>query len=193
MRAAALLVLTACASGLLLSGCASRRVASVPPGAPTQDRASAVSPGGAMAEVGRTPGGGWAPSQDPASLQALAGDFARSAGERVFFAVDRYDLSPEAEATLDAQAEWLRRNPNLPVVIAGHADERGTREYNFALGSRRAQAVRDYLVRSGVAGERLGATSYGKERPLDPGSDEGAWSRNRNARTTITGSEDPLR
>ena len=87
---------------------------------------------------------------------------------------------------LTGQAAWLRRWQGVKVRIEGNCDERGTREYNFALGARRAEAVRQFLVDHGVASGRITTISYGKERPIDPGSDEQAWSRNRNARTAIT-------
>jgi peptidoglycan-associated lipoprotein len=112
-------------------------------------------------------------------------DFRLSAGERVFFAYDQYDLVPEARATLDKQAAWLRRYGSVRVLIEGSADERGTREYNLALGARRAASVKDYLVSLGVSASRLDTVSYGKERPLDPRANEEAWALNRNARTAL--------
>jgi len=86
---------------------------------------------------------------------------------------------------LDAQANWLRRYPSVRVRIEGNADERGTREYNLALGARRANSVRDYLVSRGVTSDRISTISFGKEQPIDPGSGEEAWQKNRNARTAI--------
>jgi peptidoglycan-associated lipoprotein len=88
-----------------------------------------------------------------------------SVGDRVHFALDRYDLAPEAEATLQKQAALLQGHPQVAVMIEGHADERGTREYNLALGDRRAATVRNYLIALGVAAERISVVSYGKERP----------------------------
>jgi peptidoglycan-associated lipoprotein len=117
----------------------------------------------------------------PGSLE----DFRITVGERVFFGYDRFDLSPEARATLERQAAWLRQYGTVRVLIGGHADERGTREYNLALGSRRAAAVKDYLVSLGVAANRVESVSYGKERPLDPRSNEEGWALNRNAQTQI--------
>lgn len=101
------------------------------------------------------------------------------------FAFDSYALDPTARAVLDAQGEWLRRHPGVRVLVAGHADERGTREYNLALGARRAQAARDYLVARGVAHERVETISYGKERPVDPRSSEEGRAANRNAQTVL--------
>jgi peptidoglycan-associated lipoprotein len=114
-----------------------------------------------------------------------AEDFRVSVGDRVFFGYDRFDLSPEARSILERQAAWLQRYPNVRVLVAGNADERGTREYNLALGARRAAAAKDFLVSLGVAANRLETVSYGKERPLDPRSNEEAWSVNRNAHTQI--------
>jgi peptidoglycan-associated lipoprotein len=112
-------------------------------------------------------------------------DFEQTAGERVFFALDSHDLSAQARATLEAQAAWLGRQPGLRVLVAGHADERGTREYNLGLGARRANAARTYLISLGVSPERLETVSYGKERPLDPRSSEAGWARNRNAHSVL--------
>lgn len=112
-------------------------------------------------------------------------DFRVSVGDRVFFGYDRFDLSAEARSVLERQAAWLRRYPNVRLLIAGNCDERGTREYNLALGARRAAAARDYLVSLGVAANRLETVSYGKERPLDPRANEEAWSVNRNAHSQI--------
>lgn len=114
-----------------------------------------------------------------------AEDFRVSVGDRVFFGYDRFDLTPEARSVLERQAAWLQRYQNVRVLVAGNADERGTREYNLALGARRAAAAKDYLVSLGVAANRLETVSYGKERPLDPRSNEEAWSVNRNAHTQI--------
>ena len=112
-------------------------------------------------------------------------DFRVSVGDRVFFGYDRFDLTPEARSVLERQAAWLRQYPNVRMLVAGNCDERGTREYNLALGARRAAAARDYLVSLGVAAGRVETVSYGKERPLDPRANEEAWSVNRNAHTQI--------
>lgn len=106
-------------------------------------------------------------------------DLAVSVGDRVFFAFDKYDLSADARGTLEQQAEWLERNSSVTVSIEGHTDERGTREYNLALGERRANSMRDYLVALGVNANRVKTISYGKERPVDPASGGEAWSKNR--------------
>ena len=112
-------------------------------------------------------------------------DFRVSVGDRVFFGYDSFDLTPEARSVLERQAAWLRQYPNVNVLVAGNCDERGTREYNLALGARRAAAARDYLASLGVAQNRMETVSYGKERPLDPRANEESWSVNRNAHTQI--------
>jgi peptidoglycan-associated lipoprotein len=106
-------------------------------------------------------------------------DFVANVGDRVFFAYDKADLSADARRTLDRQAAWLKQWSNQRLTVEGHTDERGTREYNLALGDRRANAVRDYLVASGVSASRLSTISYGKERPVVLGSNEAAWAQNR--------------
>jgi peptidoglycan-associated lipoprotein len=114
-------------------------------------------------------------------------DFVVNVGDRVFFEEDSSDLSGQARATLDKQATWLRQYARYPVTIEGHADERGTREYNLALGARRAQSTRDYLVARGVDGTRLRTVSFGKERPVAVCSDISCWSQNRRAVTVLGG------
>lgn len=112
-------------------------------------------------------------------------DFVVNVGDRVFFGFDRFDVSAEARATLDRQAAWLQQYPNTSVTIEGHADERGTREYNLALGDRRANSVKNYLVAAGVPATRITTISYGKERPAVLGSNESAWAQNRRAVTVL--------
>jgi peptidoglycan-associated lipoprotein len=113
--------------------------------------------------------------------------FAQTLGDRVFFAVDQSTLSPEAQQTLAAQAQWLNnQGASYAIIIEGHADEQGTREYNIALGDRRANAVRNYLVSAGVASGRLRTVSYGKERPVEVCSNEACYSRNRRAVTVLS-------
>jgi peptidoglycan-associated lipoprotein len=124
-----------------------------------------------------TAGGDYAPG----SQQALAAE----AGDTVYFAFDSAVLREPSRAVLRQQAAWLERNPNARITVEGHADERGTREYNLALGARRAEAVRTYLVGLGVAPGRIDTISYGEERPAVAGSDEQAWARNRRAVTRI--------
>ncbi len=112
-------------------------------------------------------------------------DLAQTAGDRVFFEFDRSDINPEAQQILQRQASWLQHYPNVSVTIEGHCDERGTREYNLALGERRAAAVKNVLVAAGIPASRISTISYGKERPIVAGSDEQAWAQNRVAITTV--------
>ncbi|MBY0423759.1 MAG: peptidoglycan-associated lipoprotein Pal [Parvularculaceae bacterium] len=114
-------------------------------------------------------------------------DLEQSAGHRVFFGYDEYTLTPQAQQVLSRQANWLKQYPAVRIMIAGNCDERGTREYNLALGQRRAESARAFLVSQGVDGARITTVSYGKERPIDPRSTDEAWSVNRNATTTIAG------
>ena len=127
------------------------------------------------------PGAGVAGSPIPGSQQ----DLEASAGDRVFFAFDRSDITPEAQETLARQAEWLQRYPNVTVTIEGHCDERGTREYNLGLGERRAQAAKNVLVAMGIPASRISTISYGKERPAVVGSTEEAYAQNRRAVTVV--------
>ena len=124
---------------------------------------------------------GLAGSAAPGSAQ----DFVVNVGDRVFFESDQTDLSPQAIATLEKQAQWLQTYNRYSFTIEGHADERGTREYNIALGARRAQAVRDYLTSRGVEANRMRTISYGKERPVAVCNDISCWSQNRRAVTVL--------
>jgi peptidoglycan-associated lipoprotein len=112
-------------------------------------------------------------------------EFVVSVGDRVFFESDQTNLTPQAQATLDKQAQWLNHYGKYTFTIEGHADERGTREYNIALGARRAQSVRDYLVQRGVSASRMRTISYGKERPVAVCNDISCWSQNRRAVTVL--------
>ncbi len=122
-----------------------------------------------------------APSIVPGSEE----DLAKNVGDRVFFTFDKAALSSDSKATLDRQAAWLTKYASVNVQIAGNCDERGTEEYNIALGQRRANAARDYLVAKGAASARITTISYGKDRPSVMGSDETAWAKNRNAITSV--------
>lgn len=112
-------------------------------------------------------------------------DLIVNVGDRIFFGYDRYDLTAEAMSQLEQQARWLKQYTNLSVTVEGHADERGTREYNLALGERRATSVRNYLVAMGVNPSRINVLSYGKERPAVLGSDPQAWAQNRRSVTVV--------
>jgi len=119
----------------------------------------------------------------PGSVQ----EFNQTVGDRVFFDTDQTVLSPTAQSTLEKQAAWLNQYSKYSFTIEGHADERGTREYNFALGERRAQAVHDYLAAKGVSASRMRTISYGKERPVAVCDDISCWSQNRRAVTVLNG------
>ena len=124
------------------------------------------------------------------AVPGSARDFSVNVGDIVYFSTDAVDLTPEAQQTLDKQARWLQQYPQHTVTIEGHADERGTREYNIALGARRATAVRNFLVQKGLAQARVRTISYGKERPVAVCDDISCWSQNRRAQTVL-GSRGP--
>jgi len=168
-------VICAFAVVALLAGCAS-------------DEGASGGAGGAYGQQGAGgPGGAGAYGANGAG-QAAPGsqeDLVSLVGDRVFFSTDRSTLDDQARQTLDRQAAWLQRYPQVNVLIAGNCDERGTEEYNLALGERRANADRDYLVAHGVAANRIQTISYGKDRPADPASNPEAWAKNRNAITYV--------
>jgi peptidoglycan-associated lipoprotein len=113
-------------------------------------------------------------------------DFVINAGDRVYFDTDQYTVRADGRQTLDRQAQWLNRYPRVAVRVEGNCDDRGTREYNLALGGRRADAVKQYLVTQGVNPARITTISYGKEQPVDGGTGEEAWAHNRNAHSALT-------
>ncbi len=156
------------AFGLLATACATQPEPEPQPDpAPVYDRTPAPEP----QPAGPTPGS--------------TADFEVNAGDRVFYGYDQYTLTDEARTTLRRQAAWMASYSDVRVLIAGNADERGTREYNLALGARRAGAARDYLISQGVDPARLQTVSYGKESPVCRQSSEECWARNRNAITVI--------
>jgi len=131
-----------------------------------------------------------APGPAPVTSSIIPGsaeDLRVNVGDTVHFALDQYNVEESDKALLGRQAAWLQRYPSVRVTIEGHADERGTREYNLALGARRANAVREYLVSQGVSTGRIETISYGKERPICTSSDEGCWSQNRRGVTIVSG------
>ena len=138
--------------------------------------ACANNPNGQQAGVGGAAG---------AAVPGSAQDFVVNVGDRVFFETDSSELTPQARTTLDKQAQWLQYYHRYSFTIEGHADERGTREYNIALGARRAQTVRDYLTSRGVSAQRMHTISYGKERPVAVCNDISCWSQNRRAVTVL--------
>jgi len=139
------------------------------------------------AGTGAGTGSGVGSGQLGTARPGSAEDFQQNVGDRVFFDFDKYDLSAEARAVLQKQAVWLRRYPSVAIAIEGHCDERGTREYNLALGERRANSVREYLRALGVEQNRMKTISYGKERPVALGSNEDAWRQNRRAVSVVSG------
>lgn len=173
MKAAQNLLLAA-AIGALLAGCASK---------PKPGPAPAAEPPPAYSEAPPST----APEGQPPAYASLQAELAATAGDRVYFAFDSDLIDAEARDTLRRQAEWLRTRTDARVRIAGNADERGTREYNLALGARRAAAARQALIGFGIPAGRIDTVSYGKERPIDSGSGEEAWARNRNAHTVLIG------
>ncbi|MBS3647784.1 peptidoglycan-associated lipoprotein Pal [Pseudaminobacter sp. 19-2017] len=122
-----------------------------------------------------------------AATPGSAQDFTVNVGDRIFFDTDSSSIRADAQSTLSRQAQWLNKYRQYAIVVEGHADERGTREYNLALGARRAAATRDYLISQGVAANRLKTISYGKERPVAVCDDISCWSQNRRAVTTLGG------
>jgi len=173
-RMTSLLAIAAALS--LTAGCAHRRTADqLPPEPPSSS--TPADDAGADDQSGDVQG---------AIQPGSRADFVRSVpADRIFFELDSYSVDEEDRRTLDAQAAWLARNANVRVTIEGHADERGTREYNLALGDRRANAARDYLESRGVAPSRMQVISWGKERPANPASNEEAWAQNRRAVTVV--------
>ena len=112
-------------------------------------------------------------------------DLTQNVGDRVFFATDSSSLNSESQTTLQRQATWIKQYPNVRITVEGHADERGTREYNIALGERRASVAKRYLISQGIPANRISTISYGKERPAVVGSDSSAWSQNRRSVSVI--------
>jgi peptidoglycan-associated lipoprotein len=165
------------ALAMTLAACASHPPP--PPSAPIGPPRASEGPPPERGEAPPPPG-----PQGP--IPGTVQDFVINVGDRVYFDFDKADIRADAGPVLEGQAGWLRHYPAVRVRIEGAADERGTREYNFALGAKRADAVRDFLVGHGVAAGRITTISYGKEQPIDPGHDEAAWSKNRNAHTAIT-------
>jgi peptidoglycan-associated lipoprotein len=149
----------------------------------TGDSASGSSSGSASSSSSAS--GGSTSSASTTETQMSPADKLAQVGNTVFFGFDSAELSAEAQGTLDRQAAFLNVNPTLMIVVEGHADERGTREYNLALGDRRAVAVRDYLLAKGLNSARVRTVSYGKERPAVVGSNEDSWAKNRRAATVL--------
>ena len=162
----------ACLSGALMLGACTHKqeaVTTAPPPAPTPPAPMASAP------------------VTSSILPGSAEDFRVNVGDTVHFGYNEYSIQDTDKGTLSKQAAWLSKYPSVKLTVEGHADERGTREYNLALGARRANAVKEFLVAQGVSAGRLETVSYGKERPICTESNEGCWAQNRRGVTTITG------
>jgi peptidoglycan-associated lipoprotein len=146
---------------------------------------AAVSILAACSSTPQTTGGAGGATAETGIRAGSQQDLNAQAGDRVFFAYDRSDITPEGRATLEKQAAWMKANANVTVTVEGHTDERGTREYNLALGERRANAVKNVLVALGIPAQRVSTISYGKERPAVVGSTEAAWAQNRRGVTVV--------
>jgi peptidoglycan-associated lipoprotein len=180
MKANSLRIAAIAAALALTAGCGKKQPKEIPPppigsDGTTDEQAGTGDPSGGVGSV---------------ALPGSRGDFLNAVGgamggDRVLFETDSYSLDDNDRRTLDAHAAWLGRNPNVRVTVEGHADERGTREYNLALGDRRANAAKNYLQGRGVAANRMNVISWGKERPEALGSDENAWAQNRRAVTVV--------
>lgn len=157
---------------LLVSACAS-----------DPDATGQASGTGTQQTGGQTGGPGTGPTV-AAPAPGSAEEFI-TIGDRVFFDFDKSEVRSDGAQTLNAQAAWLQKYPNVSVVVEGHCDERGTREYNLALGERRANAIKEYLVSRGISANRISTISYGKERPAVLGSNESAWAQNRRGVTVV--------
>jgi peptidoglycan-associated lipoprotein len=152
------------------AGCTKKPPKVLPP-SPTEQPAASTEPYG---------------NNEGQTMSSLAEQFRREVtSDTVHFSLDEYDIDPEARTILDNQAQWLAAHPAVRITIEGHCDERGTREYNLALGDRRANAAKNYLAARGVSSDRITTISYGKERPLAMGSDDQSWAQNRRAVTIV--------
>lgn len=162
------------AAAVLVAGCSS---------APEENKGGSGSGGAAASSSSSAPAAAAQPAGPrPGSQEELVA----TVGDRVFFDYDKSVVKPEGRTVLNRQAAWLKQYGSVSVTIEGHCDERGTREYNLALGERRANAVKDYLVSQGISASRIKTISYGKERPVALGSNEAAWSQNRRGVTLVS-------
>lgn len=158
-------------AGFMVTAACSKKPKELPPPPPTTTEAPAPAPEAPVATT---------------TVPGSSADFLEKAGsDKVYFALDSYELDSSAKATLDAQAAWLNQYSQVTITVEGHCDERGTREYNLALGDRRANAAKNYLASKGVSASRISTISYGKERPAAEGSTEEAWAQNRRAVTVL--------
>jgi peptidoglycan-associated lipoprotein len=172
------IALAALAAALVFTGaCAKKKPAQLPPAPAGADGSAGADADGAGAGSGMANG---------AAVPGSRADFLQNVvADRIYFDTDGYSVDAEDRSVLDSQAAWLQRNASVRVTIEGHADERGTREYNLALGDRRANAAKNYLASRGIDASRMTVISWGKERPVADGSDESAWAQNRRAVTVL--------
>jgi peptidoglycan-associated lipoprotein len=165
-------------AGLVATSACSKKKEDLPPPPPPAATTTTTTDSGAGANTGAV---------TSSAVPGSAADFQQQAGDRVYFAYDSYELDEASRSTLSKQASWLQRYGSVRITVEGHADERGTREYNLALGDRRANAVKNYLAAQGVGAGRISTISYGKERPEVQGSDEESFAQNRRGVTVISG------
>lgn len=171
---------------LLVSACSSTEEPGLASSVPVSEREQITSAGGLNGtDLSSVTQDALNAEDLPAGAAATQSYLAEQIGDRVQFGYDSYTLSTQARQVLLSQAKWLQRFPNLTITIEGHCDERGTREYNLALGERRANSAKSYLVALGVSENRINVVSYGKERPAAAGSNEQAWAKNRRAVSVI--------
>lgn len=175
--------IAACFAGLaLLTACSSDSAGTNGAGGAADQNAAGY--GGTGAGAGGPGGAGGAYGAGHAA-PGTEEDLVQSAGDRIYFNTDQSSINDDARTTLDRQASWLQQYPTVRIWVAGNCDERGTEEYNLALGQRRANSDRDYLVAHGISRNRIETISYGKSRPIDSGSGSDAWAKNRNAITSV--------
>jgi peptidoglycan-associated lipoprotein len=160
------------ALALSVAACSKKKVEDLPPPPPAATPAPTPETPPPPPQTGPVPG-------------SRADFIAQAGSDTIYFGTDAYDVDAEDQAVLTKQAAWLAKYPNVTVTIEGHCDERGTREYNLALGERRANAAKNFLVQAGVPASRVSVISYGKERPVATGSDEASWAQNRRAVTVV--------
>jgi peptidoglycan-associated lipoprotein len=179
-------LLTICAVAFLFTACeTASNVAGDSASGSSSSSATAAGTAAATAAVTASSSESSSESSSTTATQMSDAEKLAQVGNTVYFGFDSSELAGEAQATLDLQAAFLNVNPTIVVIIEGHADERGTREYNLALGDRRAVAVRDYLLAKGLNAARVRTVSYGKERPAVSGSNEESWAKNRRAATVL--------
>jgi peptidoglycan-associated lipoprotein len=173
-----LLLILICSLGLFVSACAKKSATLDAKGAASNDKQAGI-------QAGQVNGSGYGSAQGDSDNKA-AKDKISTILDHVFFEFDRYHLTPETRQIMEKVSAYLKDNPSVNILIEGHCDERGTAEYNYALGQRRADAAKRFLLDTGIDPRRLKTLSYGKDRPVDPASNEGAWAKNRRASFVVS-------